>query len=145
MLVPQATPGLAVARDHRPLLPPGGGRKLLFDHPPSNDATPDIVLQAQQPHSDYPAILEVKYKPANGSPARDDLNQAITYAVSYRSHEVVLVQPRAPLPSVAGLHTLGTIADATVHQYVFDLNAADLESEEALFSNAIKDLAGLPN
>jgi 5-methylcytosine-specific restriction enzyme subunit McrC len=124
--------------------PPGGGRKLLFDHPPSNDATPDIVLQSE-PLSDYPAILEVKYKPANGDPARDDLNQAITYAVSYRSDEVVLVQPRAPLPSFSGLRTLGTIADATVYQYVFDLNAADLDAEEALFSHAIRDLAGLPS
>lgn len=123
--------------------PPRGGRKLLFDRRPSNRATPDVVLRVPETQHQYPALLEVKYKPAEGDPDRDALNQAITYAASYRSNEVLVVQPRASATSPAGLNTLGTIDQLSVHQYVFDLDADDLAAEEVAFASAVRNMAGL--
>lgn len=122
--------------------PPAGGGKPLFDQPGSNQASPDIVVRKDEPTS-YPALIEVKYKPAAGPPERGALNQAITYAASYRSNHVVVVQPRASATSPAGLYTLGTIADLTVHQYVVDLDASDLAAEEQAFGKAVGELGAL--
>jgi hypothetical protein len=123
--------------------PPGGGRKLLFDQAPSSAATPDIVVRSAGSLSNYPALLEVKYKPAEGDPDRDAINQAITYAASYRCDHVAVIQPRASATGAAGLKTLGTLGDITFYQYIFDMDADNLTSEEAAFGKAVRALARL--
>jgi 5-methylcytosine-specific restriction enzyme subunit McrC len=115
------------------------GRKLLYDEQPSEDATPDIVLEKNRAPV---VILDVKYKPANGLPNRDDLNQVITYGVSYRASTVVLVQPRADNSDRIGLIHLGDINGRSVYQYVIDLSG-ELETEEAAMADAVRNLAGV--
>lgn len=88
-----------------------GGKKLLFDEAPSEIATPDIVIgmttrSATAPQ--YPLLIEVKYKKIRGAPERSDINQAISYATSYRAPHVVLAHPRVE-GSKHGLHILGRI------------------------------------
>jgi 5-methylcytosine-specific restriction enzyme subunit McrC len=122
---------------------PQGGGKPLFDSGLANLATPDVVLATGTPQlPSYPLLIEVKYKPAGGSPGRDDLNQTIAYAVSYQCNKVVIVQPRShdggPPP---GLRVLGTIGNHVVYQYVFELAADDLPEEENRFSDAVELLA----
>jgi 5-methylcytosine-specific restriction enzyme subunit McrC len=107
------------------------GAKTLFDSPPSEDANPDIVLRPEDwtEGDPTPAVLDVKYKPATGNPDRDDLNQIIAYAASYRAPAAVVVQPRAAGGVRHGLVRLGGIDRLAVYQYVIDLNA-DLDREE---------------
>ena len=105
------------------------GKKLLYDNPPSEDATPDIVLE----RANAPVVvLDAKYKPAEGKPARDDLNQVITYGVSFRADAVVVVQPRADASERHGLIHLGDIDDRAVYQYVVDLSGDLADEEDAL-------------
>jgi 5-methylcytosine-specific restriction enzyme subunit McrC len=115
------------------------GRKPLYDEQPSEDATPDIVLERNRAPV---VILDVKYKPANGLPSRDDLNQVITYGISYRASTVVLVQPRADNSDRMGLIHLGDINGRSVYQYVIDLSG-ELEAEEAAMVDAVRNLAGV--
>ena len=119
------------------------GRKLVFDHRPSEWATPDVVVRATGGAPRTPVLLEVKYKPASGGPDRGDLNQAITYAASYRCPNVVLVQPLGD-SGFRGLRPLGTLGDIAVHQYVLDLGADDLAAEEACFGRAVHRLGTVP-
>lgn len=112
----------------------GDGKKSLYDnrsHPP---AQPDIVLQ-------HPAgtvlIAEVKYKE---KPDRADINQAITYAVCYRTDKVVLIhQSRANGPF--GLYPIGTINGISITGYGFNLDAHDLEKEEQAFASSLLSIA----
>jgi len=122
--------------------PPEGGRGRLFETGDNVVATPDVVLrQRGSPSRTYPVIIEVKYKPADGTPARQDLNQAITYALAYGSRHVVLAQPRSLHPgSTPGLRLMGEIGGITVSQYVIDLASDDLAREEEAWSRVIHDL-----
>ncbi len=116
------------------------GKKPLFDERPSVEATPDIVMRDNA--SKYVlVVLDAKYKPANGKPDRDDLNQIITYAASFRSPRVVVVQPRSHDSDHAGLTQLGTMGRLKVFQYVINLGSADLVREEKAFGHAITQLA----
>ncbi len=113
------------------------GKKLLYDDPPSEDATPDIVIR----NDDVPVVvLDVKYKPAEKKPEREDLNQVITYGASYRASAVVVVQPRADGGARHGLIHLGDIDGRSVYQYVIDLSG-DLEAEESAMIDAMRSLA----
>lgn len=123
---------------------PRGGKRRLLHTGVEVKASPDVVV-ASDANGDqtFPVLVEVKYKPSDRPLDRDDLNQAISYAVSYRAPHVVLAQPRGGGADVtsAGLHELGTIENVTIHQYVFDLDAEDLAEEEARFCDAIRHLA----
>ncbi len=123
---------------------PEGGLGYLFDDGVGVVATPDVVFRkAAVGHVEHPLLLEIKYKPADAKPDRGDLNQAITYAVSYRCPHVVLVQPRAERSTTqSGIHQLGTIRGIQVSQYIYDL-AADLEVEEAKLVGTFQSSGGL--
>jgi 5-methylcytosine-specific restriction enzyme subunit McrC len=124
-------------------LQPGGGGKTLFDFGAGDRAAPDIVLSAGSgATSTVPVVIDAKYKPARGGPTRDDVNQAIAYAVSYRAPAAVIVQPRDADPSErdAGIRLHGSVAGIDVHQYVLDM-AAPLASEEQRFCAAIQALS----
>jgi 5-methylcytosine-specific restriction enzyme subunit McrC len=127
---------------------PGGGATRIFDQPlPSEtrlyegDATPDVVLRTTTTDhaAAYPLLVEVKSKPITTSPERDDINQVVTYAVTYRAPTVVLAHPLT-WGGKHGLHLVGRIGTLSVWQYGFDLAAQDLEEEEQLFVNAMLDL-----
>jgi 5-methylcytosine-specific restriction enzyme subunit McrC len=120
-------------------LSPGYGGKRLFDEPESEPANPDIVVRSQEGESTTSLVLDAKYKPMSGSPARDDINQVITYAASYRTHHVVVVQP-CRQPDQAGVRKVGSIDDLTVWQYGFNLNAADLAMEEQALGEAVLNM-----
>ncbi len=116
------------------------GKKLLFDSAPSEDATPDIVLRMPAP-PEYLAIIEVKNVPVVGSSKRDAIEQAVTYAASYRCDRVVLAHPRHEDQGFSGLRVLGRLGDLTVYQYVFDLAAEQLDLEDQRFGEAIGSIA----
>lgn len=127
-------------------LQPAGGGKPLFDTGAGDRAAPDIVLREGSGKGATAAVIvDAKYKPARGGPARDDINQAITYAVSYRAPAAVIVQPRDAAPSErnSGMRLHGSVAGIEVYQYVFDL-AADLSGEERRFSEGVRSLLDIP-
>jgi len=116
------------------------GRKGLFDQESSDMATPDIVVRrGDQRHS---LVIEVKNIPVKGNSPREALEQAITYAVSYRCNKVVLVHPRAHNQEFTGLRLQGTIDDLHVYQYVFDLASDSLAKEDWRFVTEMEKLAG---
>lgn len=105
------------------------GKKALFDSGVSNDAKPDILIRGQEKI----LVAEVKYK---DKPSRDDYEQAITYAVSFRCKRVILVYPRSnSFPS--GLAHIGTMDQIRLDSYAFDLSAADLAGEETRFADCL--------
>jgi len=115
------------------------GKKLLFNQPPSEDATPDVVIRL----ADGPTalVIEVKNIPIKRNLSeRDALNQAVTYAVSYRTKKALLVHPRKAMQTDAGLRLQGVADDIEIHQYCFDMAAADLEAEEIAFGDAVAAL-----
>ena len=122
----------------------GGGRKPFFDLQPRQltriDATPDVVI-SEEGHAvvRHPLTVEVKYKAIRAVPERDDLNQAIAYGVSYRSPKVVLVHPFVQRAS-PGLRPIGRIGSVSLYAYAFDLQAANLETEEDRFVSALAAL-----
>ena len=117
------------------------GRKDLFNRKPSEAATPDIVLKAGDA---TPLVIEVKNVPVREFfSERDAIAQSVTYALSYRAKRVVIVHPRRSRYQLAGLSLQGIVNDVEVHQYRFDLGAADLEVEDARFGEAIGGLVAL--
>lgn len=126
-----------------------GGRKSLFDPGYDEDiaggknpATPDVVLSWDMPvgsQTQYPVILDTKYKDVGATPDPKDVQQVIAYAASYRAPSAVLVSPR--IDERHGLRSLGRITGTThVYQYFFDLSADDLLVEEQSFAAAIRSL-----
>lgn len=138
---------LAATRDRWPVrvldgnkMESAGGGKRLFDSGDSITATPDIVLARRKPTGarDYSLLVEVKYKPM---PSRDDINQTLAYALSYRCPIVVIAQPRAVAGNYPpGPSLIGTVDEVAVYRYVFDLAADTLAGEEARFANSLSGL-----
>ena len=117
------------------------GSKDLFNDQPSELATPDIVVAVRDETT--PLLLEVKNVPVKELLSdRDAINQAVTYAVSYRAKRVILVHPRKSPSQPGGMRVLGVVDDVAVHQYRFDLGAGDLEQEEADFGEAVAAVLG---
>jgi 5-methylcytosine-specific restriction enzyme subunit McrC len=122
-----------------------GGKKRLFDQvmPPGTgamiEATPDIVIRRNGTIPDTPGVIEIKYKASEGLPDRDDINQAISYGISYRASFVILVLPRTK-NLVGGLTSLGSVGSVKVFQYRFDLANVRLQEEEQVFVSAIESL-----
>lgn len=109
------------------------GKRYLFDEKRGQMAQPDIVISAGPGRT---VVAEIKYKE---KPNRDDINQAITYAICYRTERVVLVHQKSP-DKAGGLYTIGTINGIKLEGYAFDLGAFNLEQEEQRFSEALFDL-----
>lgn len=117
----------------------GPGAKLLFDELPSETANPDIVLGDKHlGGTRVRAVADVKYKPSRrGSrPARVDLNQVISYGVTYRAEKVLVIQPLSG-QGEGGLVQLGKIDRLLVFQYLFNLGSNDLAVEERRFIEAV--------
>jgi 5-methylcytosine-specific restriction enzyme subunit McrC len=118
---------------------PGFGGKLLFDGTPSEEANPDVVIRPKSSEATR-LVADAKYKPVTAASDRDDINQVIVYGASYRCPRVVLVHP-CPIGRSSGLRQLGTIGTLQVYQYMLELGAADLASEERQFVEAIAALS----
>jgi 5-methylcytosine-specific restriction enzyme subunit McrC len=114
------------------------GRKLLFEALPSDDATPDVVLRA--PDGTVPLVIEVKNVPAKRLSAREAINQAVTYAVSYKSPRVMVVHPRSTVASPYGMMKMGDIGEIEVYQYQMDLGSSDPAAEDGKFGEAVASL-----
>ena len=78
-------------------------------------------------------MAEVKYKE---KPDRQDINQAITYALSYNTSQAVLVHQSKP-GSKTGLSLIGTIRGIRISAYGFDLSVSDLTAEENAFAKCL--------
>jgi 5-methylcytosine-specific restriction enzyme subunit McrC len=111
------------------------GRRDLYDGQPSPEATPDVVIRA--PGGGTPLVLEVKNVPVDEQPARDSINQAVTYALCYRARTVVLVHPRGSRLQQPGMTKLGDIGRVAVFRYRFDVGAEGLLEEEERFGEAV--------
>lgn len=107
------------------------GKKSLFDDKKDPPAQPDIVVSSIA--SGKKVIAEVKYKE---KPKREDYNQAITYAVTYRTDRSILVHQNAP-GAAKGLRHIGTMNGIVLDAYAFDLSNEDLDAEETAFANCI--------
>jgi 5-methylcytosine-specific restriction enzyme subunit McrC len=120
----------------------GPGKKPLFDEAPSTNANPDIVVLESIRKELMPAgvVIDVKYKPADKKPPREDLNQVIAYGASYRAPRALIVQPSAEYSSKHGMSLVGRISNLEVYLYVFNLDADDLGAEEQEFASAVAAL-----
>lgn len=124
------------------LQPPIGASANLFHDAPaesslkSTRSTPDIVCSLFSA-TDRKLVIDVKYKPDT---SRDDLNQVLGYALTFRSNIVLMACPRKTALSAAGLHLLGQVGGVRVYHYFVDLGSSDLEHEEQAFGDAILQL-----
>lgn len=121
----------------------GIGKKLLFDRSSSGlgsdiPATPDIVVAMPETGGpqDLKAVIEVKYKICRGSPHREDLNQALVYALTYRAKDVVIVYAAEPGES-AGVHFVGAVAGINVYKGFVDISTKNLADAEAAFCESL--------
>ena len=107
------------------------GKKPLFDDKRDPPAQPDIVIFSHA--NGRRLIAEVKYKER---PDRTDINQAVTYAVTYRTKHVVLVH-QSKVGTLPGLKRIGIIDGIVVDSYGFDLANVALEVEEQALATAL--------
>ena len=107
------------------------GKKPLFDDRKDPPAQPDIVISSIA--TGKKLIAEVKYK---DKPTREDYNQAITYAVTYRSDRVILVHQNKP-GAPTGLRHIGTMNGIVLDAYAFDLSQKNLDAEEQAFAQVL--------
>lgn len=115
------------------------GKKPLFDDRREPPAQPDILITRHP--ADQKVIGEVKYK---DKPDRSDINQAITYALSYGTNRTVLIHQCRP-GSPRGLKTIGMIRGIRIYAYAFDLGASDIDAEEEAFAQCLFELVRPPH
>jgi 5-methylcytosine-specific restriction enzyme subunit McrC len=108
------------------------GKRLLFADANVHLAQPDIVLN----RGGQNAIVEVKYK---ARPNREDINQAITYAICYGASRVAIAH-QWPQTGPKGSYAIGTIAGIELSAYAFDLASENLDVEEAAFTTSSLNL-----
>lgn len=111
------------------------GKKPLFKGVSSDarDAEPDIVISSGDKDL---LVVEVKYK---DKPNRQDLNQAVTYALAYKIRQVVLLCFTEQNES--SWQFLGEVGDLVeVWVYRLGLEQEDIDIVENKFIEAIKDM-----
>jgi 5-methylcytosine-specific restriction enzyme subunit McrC len=143
-IVARLSKGRLVVLDGNKKQPTGASKPLFDPGPPEHRAsetraTPDIAVFDTEENR-YSVVLDAKYKPIDGIPGREDINQVIGYGFSYRAKSVVIVHPRLE-DNDHGAHALGVINGVRFFQYAFDLAAKDLEAEEETFAQVIYELA----
>lgn len=107
------------------------GSKRLFDDAKEPQAQPDILIEASE--TKRRIVADAKYKEKTD---RGDLNQAITYALSYRATDAILIHQCLPGKPI-GRQRLGSINGMTLHTYGFDLASPDLDGEEQALADSI--------
>jgi 5-methylcytosine-specific restriction enzyme subunit McrC len=106
-------------------------RKYLFQNTKIHHAQPDIVISSNVVAKTV--VSDVKYKDL---PKREDINQAVTYAVSYGTDRTLIIHQVRP-GSPSGLKHIGVLGGISVDAYGFDLNSTDLPKEERAMADAI--------
>ncbi|WP_189524426.1 MULTISPECIES: hypothetical protein [unclassified Mesorhizobium] len=106
-------------------------KKYLFENTKVHHAQPDIVVASSI--TAKTVVAEVKYKDL---PKREDINQAVTYAVSYGTAQTVIIHQVKP-GSPSGVKHIGKIGGISVEAYGFDLDSVDLPTEEQAMAEAI--------
>lgn len=109
------------------------GGKPLFDDRARPSANPDIVIGED---GEPLLLVEVKYK---FRWSREDLNQIITYAISYNLYSALLLLP-SENPSESGLSTIGTLNGIRIFKYGFRIGSVSLDQEEDSLANTIMGL-----
>lgn len=99
-------------------------RALFKNQPNGPPAQPDMVLRRLG--NSALIVSEVKYKTKID---RADINQAVTYAVTFGTKEVVLIHIASP-KGKRRAYLIGETGDIKVRGYAFDLSSEDLEAEE---------------
>ena len=110
-----------------------GRRPLFSDHPNGPLAQPDIIIR-RAPSA--PVVCEVKYKTKIDRP---DINQAVTYAVTFGVRLTVPIHIAAP-NATKRLYKLGRTGNVTVYGFASDLSAVDLEQEENALAASLSAL-----
>lgn len=99
--------------------------------------TPDIVVERD---SEAIVVGEIKNTMLKSDlPAREEVEQVLTYALRYGTTKALLVHPRGRAHQ-RGLHFVGQVGDVDVFDYRYDLGASDLAAEDTAFATAVSDL-----
>jgi 5-methylcytosine-specific restriction endonuclease McrBC regulatory subunit McrC len=117
------------------------GRKSYFSQPPSDDATPDILLASLGADPRTVAVVEVKY--IDRPPKREEENQAVAYALSYGCPRALLVHP-AMGSSKAGLYRRNSIGPISLDYFAVDLASPDLSLVEKELAGVVRACANAP-
>lgn len=116
--------------------PPVGAAKQLFTDAGvlgNREATPDIVVSQD---GKSVCVIEVKYKPCKGHPERDNLNQLLTYAITYDVKTAVLLYP-AMDKQETGIERIGTVQGIDCYKALVKLSTNQIEKEECILCEAI--------
>ncbi|TIW39629.1 MAG: hypothetical protein E5V61_29975, partial [Mesorhizobium sp.] len=106
-------------------------KKYLFQNTKVHYAQPDIVVTSNITAKTL--VADVKYKDL---PKREDINQAVTYAVSYGTTQTLIIHQVKP-GNPSGMKHIGTMGGISVDAYGFDLDSEDLPKEEKAMAKAI--------
>jgi 5-methylcytosine-specific restriction enzyme subunit McrC len=123
---------------------PAGAKRPLF-HDSSHrvarnvPATPDILILSND--GAPAAVFDAKYKPYKGMPEREDVNQAISYAVLYETAVCGLIF--LDRGSSGKVEVYGKVGEIKVVGISFALGADDLAAEEARFARNVWGLLGM--
>lgn len=112
------------------------GKRPLFQDKKNPPAQPDIVVRSSFDGSCI--VADVKYKDA---PKRDDINQAVAYAVCYSTKRTLIIHQVKP-GALLGLSHLGTVGNISVDVYAFNLDSDQLHRDEDDLAKAVLALAG---
>lgn len=115
------------------------GSQRFFDSPQSKYITPDIVVRrGTELTSPIALVGDVKY--IIRRPDVQEEFQVVSYAASYRTNEVLLIQPVSEKQKAAGLYAMNTIGNLHLHYYAMNLGASDLQLEEQQLIAAVYSL-----
>ncbi len=113
-----------LARSFKVLNGNTNGMRPLFDDVAEPPAKPDVVLLGS--NSNAVAVLDAKYKANVG---RDDLNQLIAYAVTYRVENVLVVAPQMD-GEATSVELIGRIGLLRLLLVRVNLASVDAEAQE---------------
>lgn len=98
--------------------------------------TPDIVVEVD---GETRLVIDAKYKPTPQVPDRDDINQVVLYGARYGTDRVMVLHSERP-EGRPFVEKSGDVGQFKVYNGMVDLNAAEIELEEAKFAEAIRAL-----
>lgn len=127
------------------LAAPTGAKQPLFPESTNPltrgvNTTPDVLIRDNQDRA--VCVLDVKYKPYSGMPDRNDINQALSYALAYGATICGLIYP-ASTP-VGRIDDFGKVGNVAFFGFAIGLNALDLVAEERRFATDVCTVLGIP-
>lgn len=107
--------------------------KSLFDDITDHRAEPDIIIRKEKLVG---LIIDAKYK---GDPKREDLNQMISYCLSYNSPMGLFICPMSEGKKDRRIYE-GAIDGIQLFTYYFDMENDDVSKEEEAMTSYILEL-----